>query len=205
MNDYDALLATLALTAGVSWASGINLYAAVAALGLAGITGYIELPAGLAVVQDPLVIGIAVVMYCIEFLADKVPGVDSLWDGLHTFIRLPAGALLAVGAAGDVAPALAVAAGLAGGGITAATHATKAGSRLLINTSPEPFSNVAASVTEDAAVFGGMWLAVQQPLLFLGAFGVFVLILLWALPRLAGVLRGLGRRLGGWLGMVQRP
>ena len=116
-----------------------------AVLGLGGATGYVDLPPSLEVVQDPLVIIAAAFMYCVEFMADKTPGVDSAWDTLHTFIRIPAGAMLAAGAAGPVDPAIAIAAGMLGGGVTAATHATKAGSRVLINTSPEPFSNWAAS------------------------------------------------------------
>jgi len=202
VSDYDALLQTLALTAGTAWASGINLYATVTALGLAGATGYIDLPPGLAVVQDPLVILAAGTMYCVEFLADKIPGVDTAWDAIHTFIRIPAGALLAAGAVGEVTPALSVAAALAGGGLTAATHATKAGSRALINTSPEPFSNIAASVTEDVAVFGGLWLALKAPLGFAIAFVLFALILVWALPKLWRGTRILYQKLGRWLGML---
>ena len=140
------MIHTLALTMGVAWASGINLYAAVAVLGLAGNAGYVHLPDTLTIVEDPLVIIAACFMYCVEFFADKMPGVDSTWDALHTFIRIPAGAMLAAGAVGDVTPALAVAAGLVGGSVTAATHATKAGTRMLINTSPEPFSNWFASI-----------------------------------------------------------
>ena len=205
MSDYDALLQTLALTAGTAWASGINLYATVAALGVAGSTGYIELPPGLAVVQDPLVMIAAGIMYCVEFFADKIPGVDSAWDALHTFVRIPAGALLAAGAVGEVTPALSVAAALVGGGVTAATHITKAGSRALINTSPEPFSNIAASTTEDVAVFGGLWLALKQPFAFAIAFGVFLLVLVWALPRLWRGTRVLYQKLGRWLGMLPPP
>lgn len=205
MNDLDALLQTLTLTAGTAWASGINLYATVAALGIAGTMGYIDLPPGLAVVQDPIVIVIAGCMYCVEFLADKIPGFDSAWDAVHTFIRIPAGALLAAGAAGDVAPALSIAAALLGGGVTAATHATKAGSRVLINTSPEPFSNIAASVGEDVAVFAGLWLALKQPLFFAIAFGLFLLALIWVLPRLWRGTHALYLRLGRWLGMLPPP
>lgn len=203
MNDYDALLQTLTLTAGTAWASGINLYATITGLGVAGATGYIDLPPGLAVLQDPLVILIAGVMYCVEFLADKIPGFDSAWDAIHTFIRIPLGALLAAGAVGEVAPALSVAAGLLGGGIAAASHSVKAGSRALINTSPEPFSNIAASTTEDILVFGGLWLALKQPLAFAIAFGLFLLALLWILPRLWHGTQLLYRRLGRWLGMVR--
>lgn len=202
MNDYDTLLQTLALTASTAWASGINLYATVAALGLAGALGYVDLPPGLAVVQDPLVILAAGGMYCVEFLADKIPGVDTAWDAMHTFVRIPAGALLAAGAIGEVTPALSVAAALLGGGITAATHSVKAGSRALINTSPEPFSNVAASVTEDVAVFAGLWLALKQPLAFMIAFGLFLLALIWIGPRLWRGTQILYRKLGHWLGML---
>jgi len=202
MNEVDALLQTITLTAGSAWASGLNLYATLVALGVAGATGYIELPSGLAVVQDPIVIVVAGCMYCVEFLADKIPGVDSAWDAVHTFIRIPGGALLAAGAVGEVTPALSVAAALLGGGVTAATHSVKAGSRALINTSPEPFSNVAASVTEDAAVFTGLWLALKQPIAFAIAFGIFLLALFWILPRLWRGTRTLYQRLGQWLGML---
>ena len=174
MTEYDALIQTLALTLGVAWASGINLYAAVAVLGVGGGLGYVDLPPTLQVVQDPLVIVAAGFMYCVQFMADKTPGVDSGWDAVHTFIRIPAGAALAAGAVGDVTPALAVAAGLLGGTVTAATHATKAGSRVLINTSPEPFSNWTASLAEDAAVPLGLWLAVVQPWVFLALLVVFL-------------------------------
>ena len=202
MSEYDALLTTLALTAGVGWASGINLYATIAALGIAGATGNADLPAGLAVVQDPLVISSAAIMYGIEFFADKIPGFDSIWDGLHTFIRIPAGALLATAAVGDVTPALAIAAGLCGGSLSATTHAAKAGTRALINTSPEPFSNWGASVTEDLTVFGGMWLAFSQPTYFLIAFVLFLCFLVWAMPKIWRGVRRVWNRVGRWLGLV---
>ena len=202
MSDYDALLQTLALIAGTAWASGINLYATIAALGVAGATGYVDLPPGLAVVQDPLVILVAGGMYCVEFFTDKIPGVDSAWDAVHTFIRIPIGALLAGAAVGEVSPALSVAAGLLGGGVTAASHSVKAGSRVIINTSPEPFTNVAASVSEDVAVLGGLWLALKQPFAFAIAFGLFLLVLVWVLPKLWRGVRLLYRKLGRWLGMV---
>jgi len=205
VTEYDALIQTIALTLGVAWASGINLYAAVGMLGLGGALGYVELPANLQVVQDPLVILAAGFMYCAQFMADKIPGVDTGWDAVHTFIRIPAGAALAAGAAGDVTPALAVAAGLVGGSVTAATHATKAGSRVLINTSPEPFSNWAASFAEDLAVFAGLWAALQHPVLFLALLVVFLLLLCWLLPKLWRGVRLVLRKLGGWLGLVREP
>ncbi|MEZ5559537.1 MAG: DUF4126 domain-containing protein [Pseudomonadales bacterium] len=206
MSEYDALLQTIALTMGVAWASGINLYAAVAMLGLGGTLGYIDLPPTLETVQDPLVILAACFMYCVEFMADKTPGVDSGWDALHTFIRIPAGAALAAGAVGDVTPALAIAAGLVGGSVTAATHAGKAGTRVLINTSPEPFSNWAASITEDLAVFAGLWAALQHPVLYLLAFAAFLLLLCWLMPKIWRAVALLFRKIGAWLGLTQnRP
>jgi hypothetical protein len=203
MTEYDALIQTIALTMGVAWASGINLYAAVGMLGLGGAFGYIELPPTLEVVQDPMVILAAAFMYCVEFMADKTPGVDTGWDALHTFIRIPAGAALAAGAVGDVTPALSIAAALVGGGVTAATHATKAGGRVLINTSPEPFSNWAASFAEDLMVFAGLWAALQHPMLFLAVFAVFLLFLCWLLPKLWRGVRLVFRKLGTWLGLVR--
>lgn len=201
MGEYTNLIQTISLTLGVAWASGINLYAAVAMLGIGGATGYVELPDSLAVVQDPLVIIAASFMYCVEFFADKVPGVDSAWDTLHTFIRIPAGAMLAAGAVGSVDPAIAVAAGLTGGALTAATHATKAGSRILINTSPEPFSNFGASVAEDVAVFAGLWAALSNPMLFLAILAVFLILICLLLPKIVRGIAAVFRRLGSWLGI----
>lgn len=204
MGEYTTLIQTIALTLGVAWASGINLYAVVTVLGIGGVTGYIELPAGLAIVQDPLVIVAAAFMYCVEFMADKTPGVDSAWDSLHTFIRIPAGAMLAAGAVGTVDPVIGVAAGLVGGTLTAATHATKAGSRVLINTSPEPFSNFGASLLEDVAVFVGLWAALQHPVLFLLALAVFLILICMLLPKIVRGVVAVFRRLGRWLGL-SRP
>jgi len=203
MDAYQSLVHTLALTMGVAWASGINLYAAVAVLGLAGSAGYVHLPDTLAIVQDPLVIIAACFMYCVEFFADKVPGVDTTWDALHTFIRIPAGAMLAAGAVGDATPALVVAAGLVGGSVTAATHATKAGTRMLINTSPEPFSNWFASIGEDIAVFAGLWAALSHPVIFLILLILFLLALCWLLPRIWRGLRLVARKLAAFFG--RRP
>jgi hypothetical protein len=184
MEQFDQIVNTLSLTMGAAWASGINLYAAILVLGLLGSTGNIALPAGLEVLTNPLVIGAAGVMYLVEFFADKVPGVDTGWDTLHTFIRIPAGALLAAGAVGHVNPAVAVAAGIMGGGMAAASHATKAGTRVIINTSPEPFSNWTASILEDIAVVGGLWAALHYPWLFIGLVIVFILLVIWLLPKI---------------------
>jgi len=178
------VLQTVALASLLAWASGIRLYLVVFAVGLAGYLGYIELPAGLKVLQHPWVIGTAGFLLLMEFLVDKVPGIDSVWDALHTFIRIPAGALLAAGATGDTLSALTVAAGLLGGTITAGTHFTKAGGRAMINASPEPFSNWGASFTEDALVLAGIWFAFKYPLVFLIALAVFVALAIWLLPKL---------------------
>ena len=190
---------TLALTMGVAWASGINLYAAVLTLGLLGASGNMTLPPGLEMLANPLVIGAAGLMYVVEFFADKIPGIDSAWDVLHTFVRIPAGALLAAGSVGEVDPAVALAAGLVGGAVAGATHFAKAGTRLLINTSPEPFTNAVASVSEDAVVFGGMWLATRHPAWFLLFFVLFGMLLAWAMPKLLRGIRLLFSRVVSFL------
>jgi hypothetical protein len=179
-----AVLQSVALASLLAWASGVRLYLAVFAVGLAGYLGYIDLPSGLKVLEHPWVIGSAGFLLVLEFLADKVPGLDSAWDFLHTFIRIPAGALLAAGATGDTLNALTVAAGLLGGTLTAGTHFTKAGSRAMINTSPEPFSNWTASFTEDAMVLGAIWFAFAHPLVFLALLAFFVVLMIWLIPRL---------------------
>lgn len=184
MDDYQQLITTLSLTMGVAWASGINLYAAIAMLGILGTTGNVALPESLAVVQDPLVIGAASLMYCIEFFADKTPGVDTGWDAIHSFIRIPAGVMLAAGAVGDVSPPLVIAAGILGGTVSGLSHSIKAGSRVLINTSPEPFSNWVASFSEDILVIGGLWTALHYPVTFLVTLACFILFAIWMLPKI---------------------
>ena len=186
---------TIALTMGVAWASGINLYATILVLGYMGMTGNIDLPPDLEILADPMVMVAAGLMYAIEFFADKVPGVDTGWDTLHTFIRIPAGAVLAAGAVGEVGTGAQLAAGLVGGTLATGSHATKAGSRVLINTSPEPVSNWFASVGEDVAVILGLWTALNNPVLFLVLLGVFILLMIWLLPR---IWRGI-RKLFAWL------
>lgn len=137
----------------------------------------------------PWVLGISGLLFVTEFFADKIPAVDTLWDAVHTFIRIPGGALLAAAAVAGGDPGLALAAGLLGGTVAAGAHLTKAGSRALINTSPEPFSNWAASFTEDAVSLGALWMALLHPLLFLGLLALFVLVALWLLPKLWRGLR----------------
>lgn len=191
MSGYETLVATLALTMGASWASGINLYAAMLVLGLGSATGNITLPDELTILANPLVIGAAGIMYILEFLADKIPGIDSIWDAAHTFIRIPAGAMLAAGVVGDTSSALEIAAGILGGGAAATSHATKTGTRLMINTSPEPASNWTASISEDLAVVTGLWVALNHPILFLTLFVVFIGLAIWLLPKLWKLLKGL--------------
>lgn len=191
---------TIALAMGVAWASGLNLYAAVGMLGIMGTTGAIELPPEMAVVEHPAVIGAAVLMYCIEFFADKVPGLDTTWDAIHSFIRVPAGAVLASQAVGTVDPALELAALLVGGTVALGAHATKAGTRAVINTSPEPVSNWTASVTEDVAVVGGLYAAMFHPIVFFAIFGAFVLFAAWALPRIWRGLKRIAAVVAGWFG-----
>jgi len=184
------IISLIALTLGASWASGINLYAAVLTLGLMQTTGAVQLPPGLEMLGDPLVLGAAGLMYAIEFFADKVPGVDSAWDTLHTFIRIPAGIMLAYGATTELGPAAQIAASIIGGSLATASHATKSGGRVVINSSPEPFSNWAASITEDVAVVGGLWTAMNYPITFIIMLVLFLAFVVWILPR---IWRGIKR------------
>jgi hypothetical protein len=200
MEPLDQIIQTIALTMGVAWASGINLYAAILMLGLMGSSGNLVLPPGLEVLADPVVIAAAGFMYFLEFFADKAPGVDTGWDALHTFIRIPAGAVLAAGAVGEVSPAMAIAAGLIGGGLATATHATKAGSRVVINSSPEPFSNWVVSLSEDLLVFGGLWTALHHPWVFVAGLVLFILLMIWLLPK---IWRGV-KKVFGALGRMFR-
>ncbi len=178
------LLPSVALAGGMAWASGMRLYAVLFAAGLLGQFGYLKLPSTLSVLENPWLIGLSGALLLVEFLADKIPAVDSLWDSIQGFIRIPAGALLAALAMGEHDPVWMVAAGLLGGTLTAGTFAAKAGSRALINTSPEPVSNVAASLGEDALVASGLWFALAHPVPFLIALAVFVVLLIWLLPKL---------------------
>jgi hypothetical protein len=191
------VLQSVALASLLAWASGMRLYMVVFAVGLAGHLDYVDLPKGLHVLQHPWVIGAAGFMLAMEFLADKVPAIDSAWDAIHTFIRIPAGALLAAGATGDTLSALTVAAGILGGTITAGTHFTKAGGRAVINTSPEPVSNWGASFTEDALVLSGIWLAFNHPLVFLLLLALFLLMLVWLIPKVWRGIRAVVNRLSG--------
>ncbi|MBK7901302.1 MAG: DUF4126 domain-containing protein [Azonexus sp.] len=183
------LVQTVALSAGLAWASGLRLYLVIFLAGMLARFGYLHLPETLLVLQHPAVIAAAGLMALAEAVADKVPAFDSLWDSVQTFIRIPAGALLAALALGNADPAWVAAAGLIGGTITAGTHFAKAGSRLAINASPEPFSNWLASLGEEGLVLGGVWTLLAAPGLFLGLLALFLLLAFWLLYRLG---RGLG-------------
>lgn len=178
------MIQNLALAGGLSWASGLRLYLTVFAVGLLAKFGYIDLPTTLDILSNPVVIGVSGILAVIEFLADKIPYVDSAWDSIQTFIRIPAGALLAMGAINTSDPAIATVAALLGGSLAGATHATKAGSRALINTSPEPVSNIAASLTEESLLVTGGWLVFAHPAVFIGLLGAFIVMMFWLLPKL---------------------
>jgi hypothetical protein len=177
-------LAVLAVALAASWASGLNAYATVLVLGLAQRFGLVNLPHDLQALGSVWVLAVATMLFALNFLADKIPLVDSLNDVLHTFVRIPAGALLAFGAADSLGPEAATIAALLGGTLAAGTHVAKTGTRALINTSPEPFSNIAASLAEDGIVIGGLLLALVHPVTFLCLLLLFVVALLWLLPRL---------------------
>jgi len=180
----------LALAGALAWGAGIRLYLVVFLFGLASSLGYWQLPEHLALLAHPLVLFAAGFMTVVELFADKLPLLDTIWDAIHTFIRIPAGAALAAGVFGDSGAAITLAAALLGGTLTATTHFSKASTRAVVNTSPEPFSNVALSFVEDALVAGGSWLAVSQPLVFLVALALFVLT---ALLMLRWIIRGAKR------------
>jgi hypothetical protein len=188
-------LSAAALAGGLSWASGIRLYMTLFIAGLFGRSGWIDLPPALEVLQSPWVIGVTGILLIVEFLADKVPGIDSAWDAIQTFIRVPAGAVLGAAAIGEMGTEWSTIAALLGGTFAAGAHMTKAGSRALINTSPEPFSNWAASFSEEVAVMAGLWAAFFYPWVLFGFLAIFFLVALWLLPKLWRGLQWLFRKL----------
>ena len=190
----DDALSAAALAGGLAWASGLRLYMTLFMAGALGRLGWLELPSSLQVLESPWVLGVAGLLLVIEFMADKVPGVDSAWDAVQTFIRIPAGAVLSVAALGNIDPAWTVVAGLLGGTLAASAHFTKAGSRALINTSPEPFSNWAASFSEEAVVATGLWAAFFHPWLWFVMLVLFLILAVWALPKLWRGMRWLFRK-----------
>jgi hypothetical protein len=191
-------ISTLAISMGASWVSGINLYATVATLGLLGRFANLKLPGELDTLTSWWVIGVALFLFVIEFIADKIQLVDSIWDVIHTFIRIPAGAVLAATAFGDFNRSVQVIALLVGGGLALSSHGTKAATRALINTSPEPFSNIAASVVEDVLVVVSILLAVFLPVVVFFVIGAGLALSIWLLPRVIKFFRNMARRISGW-------
>jgi hypothetical protein len=187
----------IAIASVLGFASGIRLYAVLFAVGLAGYMQWIELPAGLQLLAHPWVLGASAFMMTVEFLADKVPAIDSLWDSVHTLIRIPAGAALAAAFLGGDSALWAAIAAILGGSLAATSHFTKAGSRALINTSPEPLSNIAASGTEDVLVVSLLLLVLAYPWVAAAVVLLLVLLAAWALPKLLRFIRRLLRRLFG--------
>ena len=178
------IITPIAMAAGLGWASGLRLYAVLFLLGALHYFGMIILPPDLELVAHPAVMAVSGSLFLIEFGADKIPGFDSVWDTFQTFIRIPGGALLAAAAVADHSTALALAAALLGGTLAAGAHFTKAGSRVLMNTSPEPFSNWAASFTEDALAAGTVWFAFKHPLALFVMLILAVILMVWLLPKL---------------------
>ena len=169
----------IALAGALGWASGVRLYLVVLLTGLAGFMGWIQLPPGLHLLAHPVVLAVSGFMVFVEFFADKIPGLDSLWDVVHTVIRIPAGAALAAGVFGADSGLMALVAALMGGTLAATSHAAKATTRAAINTSPEPFSNVGASLVEDSMVPAGLWLAIFHPVVFVIVLVLVLVLSVW--------------------------
>ncbi len=191
----------VAMAAALGWASGVRLYAVLFIVGGLGYLGWMPLPGGLGVLTHPFVLAASGFMFAVEFLADKVPGVDTVWDAVQTFVRIPAGAALAASVFGDGSSASVLAAAILGGTLAAGSHLTKAGARMAINTSPEPFSNWAASFGEDLAVGVVLWLAWAHPYTALAVLLVLVLAMAWIVPKLFRFVRRMFDRLAGMGGV----
>jgi hypothetical protein len=189
-------LQLVALAGALGWASGLRLYAVLFIVGGLGKLGWVPLPPGLSVLAHPYVLAASGFMFVVEFFADKIPGVDSVWDFVHTFLRIPAGAALAAGVFGDAGGAAPIAAAIVGGTLAAGSHFTKSGARMAINTSPEPFSNWAASFGEELSVGVLLWLAWEYPWAALVVLGLLIALTIWLVPKLWRLIRKLLERLG---------
>ena len=199
-------LQLVALAAAVGWASGLRLYAVLFILGGLGFVGWVGLPSGLAVLAHPYVLAASGFMCVVEFFTDKIPGVDSAWDVVQTFIRIPAGAVLAASVFGDASTAAMLAAAILGGTLAAGSHLAKSGSRAVINTSPEPFSNWAASFSEDLAVGTVLWLAFAHPVVALIVLAMLVALMIWLIPKVWRMIRRIAQRVQRWFeGSSHRP
>ena len=183
------LLNSLGVLMGGSWASGINLYLTTAGLGIAHRMGWVTLPGNMESLANPLVIGVALLIYAVEFFADKIPYVDSVWDSVHTFIRPAGGMALGYMAMADVGPAIQYPVALLTGSIALDSHLTKATSRVAINTSPEPISNSVASVTEDIGVLGAIYLIIKHPVIASILVVLFVIFSIWFLKKMFRFLK----------------
>lgn len=191
---------TLGVAMGSAWLSGINLYATVVTLGLLQKFSFVKLPGELGILSNVWVLSIAGAMYVVEFFADKVPAVDSAWDAIHTFIRVPAGAILAATAFAEFDPTVKTIAMLVGGGVALGSHGLKATTRLAANTSPEPFSNIGLSIGEDILTFGGAILTAISPLSILVVVVIFIILLFWLIPKIYRTMRWLFRKLRSLFG-----
>ena len=187
----------LAVAAALGWASGLRLYAVVFLTGIAGFLGWVDLPAGLKLLQSPVMLGASGLMLVVEFFADKIPGIDTLWDLIHTLVRIPAGAALAAAVFGADSSSWAMAAALMGGTLAATSHVAKATTRAALNTSPEPFSNLAMSLLGDSVVPASLWLSWAHPSLFFVALAVALVVMIGLIWVLAKFLRGLASRVFG--------
>ncbi len=187
----------LAVAAALGWASGLRLYAVLFLTGLAGFLGWVNLPSGLQMLQSPWLMGASALMLGVEFFADKIPGLDTVWDALHTLLRIPAGAALAGAVFGVDQSSWAAGAALLGGGLAATSHVAKTTTRAAVNTSPEPFSNIALSLAGDAAVPGMLWLSWNHPTSFFVLLGLALLIMGGLIWKLSRFLRGLWQRFLG--------
>jgi len=193
-------LGTLGMGMGSAWLSGFNLYATVATLGLLSHFHLVELPGDLNYLSNTWVIGLAGVLYLVEFFADKIPVLDSIWDAIHTFIRVPAGAVLAASAFAHFDPAVRTAALLAGGTLALSSHGTKASVRMAANTSPEPFSNIVLSIFEDIFTVGMAVLAAFHPAVILVAVLIFLVLLIWLMPKAVRAIRRMMEEVRAWFG-----
>jgi hypothetical protein len=182
-------IGTLAIAFGSAWASGLNLYAMAATLGLLGRYGGLTLPGDLQVLTNRWVLGVALALYCVEFVADKIPVVDSVWDFIHTFLRVPAGAVVAAAAVGNFDPSIQAVAFMVGGGLALSSHTTKAATRAALNLSPEPVTNIVASFIEDAIAIATPVLAFVAPLLVLILLAIVLVITIWLLPKIVRLAR----------------
>ena len=191
-----------AIAAALGWASGLRLYAVVFITGLAGLLGWVTLPEGLKLLQQPLLLSASGIMLAVEFFTDKIPGLDSVWDALHTVVRIPAGALLAAGVFGGDQASWSLIAALMGGTLAATSHVAKAATRAAANTSPEPFSNVGLSLLGDAAVPTMLWLSWEHPLWFFAALAVALVLMVTLIVLLMRFVRALARK---WRGSAAAP